>query len=137
MIVFFSTLLAQQTNLGGFEPPGGQTTFVPDDLSSTEGVLSTGQNLISFIITFLTIFAGLMFLYQFVRGALAWISAGGDQKKLSDARDMITQGVIGLVIIIAAYAIIGLISTVLGLDLLNPGEQLRQLVPTTGGGVTI
>jgi hypothetical protein len=93
--------------------------------------LNSGQALISYILTFLTIFAGLMFLYQFLRGALAWLSAGGDQKKVSDARDMITQGVIGLVIIIAAYSIIGLISTVLGLDLLNPAQLLLQLVPRT------
>lgn len=124
-----STLLAQNTNLGGFEPPGGRNNLTPSDLSSATGVLGTGQNLLSFIFTFLTIFAGLMFLYQFIRGALAWISAGGDSKKTSDARDMMTQGVIGLVIIIAAYAIIGLIGTVLGLDLLNPAQQLLQLVP--------
>jgi hypothetical protein len=126
-----STLLAQASFGGGFQPPGGRTSLVPSSLNSAEGVLNSGQALISYILTFLTIFAGLMFLYQFLRGALAWLSAGGDQKKVSDARDMITQGVIGLVIIIAAYSIIGLISTVLGLDLLNPAQLLLQLVPRT------
>lgn len=125
------TLLAQANFGNGFQPPGGETSLVPSDLSSPEGVLTTGQNLISYIFTFLTVFAGLMFLYQFIRGALAWLSSGGDSKKTADAREMITQGVIGLVIIVAAYSIIGLISTVLGLDLLNPGQQLLQLVPTT------
>ncbi|MBW7955134.1 hypothetical protein H3C66_00205 [Patescibacteria group bacterium] len=124
------TLLAQANLGGGFTPPGGEnTTFVPSNLDSAEGVFTTGSNLISYVFTFLTVFAGIMFLYQFIRGALAWISAGGDQKKISEARDMITQGVIGLVIVIAAYSIIGLISTVLGLDLLNPGQQLLELVP--------
>lgn len=123
-----STLLAQ-VNLGGFEPPGGRNNLTPTDLTSAEGVLGTGQSIISYIFTFLTVFAGLMFLYQFIRGALAWISAGGDSKKTSDAREMITQGVIGLVIVVAAYSIIGLVGTILGLDLLNPAQQLLQLVP--------
>lgn len=130
--MLINTLLAQANFGGGFKPPGGEnSTFVPADLTSGEGVLSTGQGIISFIITFMTIFAGIIFLYQFIRGALAWISAGGDQKKISDARDMITQGVIGLVVIVASYAIIGLISTVIGIDLLNPAQLLLQLVPTT------
>jgi len=123
--------LIAQANFGqGFQPPGGRNaTFVPVDLTSSVGVLSTGQNIISFILTFVTIFAGIIFLFQFLRGALAWISAGGEQKKISDARDMITQGVVGLVVIIASYAILGVISTVLGLDLLNPARVLLPLVP--------
>lgn len=132
--MLLSSLIAQANFGQGFQPPGGANgTFVPQNLNSAEGVLSTGQGIISFVVTFLTIFAGLMFLYQFLRGALAWISAGGDQKKISDARDMITQGVIGLVIIVASYAILGVISSVLGLDLLNPAQLLLQLVPRAGG----
>lgn len=135
--MIINALLAAANFGGGFQPPGGENaTFVPTDLTSGEGVLATGQNIISFAVTFMTIFAGIIFLYQFIRGALAWISAGGDAKKIADGREMITQGVIGLVIIIASYAILGVISTVLGLDLLNPAQLLLRLVPAASGGVT-
>jgi len=36
---------------------------------------------------------------------------------------------IGLVVIIAAYAIIGVVSTMLGIDILNPGKLLLELAP--------
>ena len=129
--MLLTTLLAQANFGGGIKPPGGDTSFVPKNLNSADDVLNTGQGLISFAITTLTIFAGILFLYQFIRGALGWITAGGDQKKISDARDQITQGVIGMVIIVAAYAIIGVISSVLGLDLLNPFQQIKNILPTT------
>lgn len=89
----------------------------------------TTANIISSIIGFLTIVAGLWFMIQFILGAVSWISAGGDKGKVQQAKDKITQAVIGLAIVVAAYAIAGLIGNILGLDFLNIGGALNLIDP--------
>ena len=60
---------------------------------------------------------------------ISWISAGGDSSKVADARMKIIQGVIGMIVIVASYAVIGLIGTIVGINILNPAQLLSQLVP--------
>ncbi len=60
------------------------------------------------------------FLFAFVYlllGAFNWITSGGDKAKLESARDMITQAVVGIIIVGAAWAIANLVGNFLGLDL--------------------
>jgi hypothetical protein len=89
----------------------------------------TTATIISNIIGFLTIVAGLWFLIQFMLGAVTWISAGGDKGKVKEAKDKITQSVIGLAIVVAAYAIAGLVSNILGLNFLDIGGALKLITP--------
>lgn len=92
-----------------------------------ETVGSTLNKGISTIIGFLTIVAALFFLFQFIIGGYQWIAAGGDKQQTTEARDKITNSLIGLIIIVIATAIVGIIGKVLGLDILNPGEVLQNL----------
>ncbi|MFA6171266.1 MAG: hypothetical protein WCW77_05885 [Patescibacteria group bacterium] len=48
---------------------------------------------------------GLVFLVLLVLGGFKWMMARGDEAKVTEARNQITQAVIGLTIILAAYAI--------------------------------
>ena len=89
----------------------------------------TAATIISNVIGFLTIVAGLWFLIQFMLAAVSWISAGGDKGKVTQAKDKLTQAVIGLAIVVAAYAIAGLVGSVLGLDFLNIGGALKLITP--------
>lgn len=97
------------------------------------GGISSGDPLeglelfISRIIGFLTVLAGIFFIVYFILGALSWITAGGDTSKIQKARDQIVQGVIGLIVIIGAYAVVGIIGSVIGIDILNPAAQLRTI----------
>ncbi len=50
-------------------------------------------------------FLGIVFLVLLLYAGFLWMTAQGDGKKVDKARDMITQAVIGLVIIVAAFAI--------------------------------
>jgi len=54
----------------------------------------------------------IMVLIFFVWGALEWISSGGDKGKVENARNRITQAVIGLIILVGSYAIIGFIGEI-------------------------
>lgn len=94
----------------------------------------TIATIISNIVGFLTIVAGLWFLIQFMLGAVSWISAGGDKGKVKEAKDKITQSVIGLAIVVAAYAIAGLVGRILGLNFLDIGTALNLINP--GGAAT-
>jgi amino acid transporter len=98
--------------------------------STTEaGALSNFELLISNIIGFLTTLAAIFFVVYFFMGAFSWVTSGGDKGKTEKARDQITQGVLGLVLIIAAYAIIGLVGSIIGLKLLQPAALIKDLIP--------
>lgn len=100
----------------------------------------------SVILGALTALGGLMVFLELVLGALSWISAAGDKANLEKARNQITNAVIGLVIIVASWAIVYLIGAILGIDILNPQKILPRLSPdyvappktgtstTSGGG---
>lgn len=48
---------------------------------------------------------GVVFLILMIVAGFNWMTAGGDEEKISKARDTIREAIIGLVIVIAAYAI--------------------------------
>jgi hypothetical protein len=85
------------------------------------------NKVLSGIIGFLTVCAGLWFGIQMILGGYDWINSGGDKGKLETARNKIVYAIIGMVIVVAAYIIIGLIATLLGINILNPGEIISTL----------
>lgn len=54
----------------------------------------------------------IVFFFILVQGGIKWITSNGDEKKLTIARSQITNGIIGLVIILSSWAILNLISTI-------------------------
>ena len=113
-------------SLGGFKPVSDIYNVGSDDDTK---VLENLENFISAIIGVITVFAALYFIINFLMGAIGWISAGGDSGKISSARDRMVHGVIGLVVVVAAYGLIGLIGTIVGIDILNPKVMLNEIVP--------
>jgi hypothetical protein len=94
------------------------------------GAGGTFANVLSAIIGFLTLMAGLYFIFLLISGGLAWMSAGGDKGKLASARGTIFSGVIGLAIVVAAIFIVQLIGGLIGLtDVLDPVGALLRLGP--------
>ncbi len=89
------------------------------------------ESILSNTIGFLTILAGLFFLVYFIVAGITWITAGGDAKKAEDARSRMTNGVIGLVIVVASYSIVFIIGQVLGIDVLNLGSAIIRIGPSS------
>jgi hypothetical protein len=52
-------------------------------------------------------------------GGLRWVMSEGDEKAVTAARNQITNALIGLAIVFAAFAIMKLIETVFGIKLLS------------------
>ncbi len=67
----------------------------------------------------LVIVGGLAFLIYFIIGGLQWITSGGDKAKVEQAQKQITNALTGLIILVASFAIVSLISEFLKIDLLN------------------
>ena len=49
-------------------------------------------------------------LVFFIWGAIEWITSGGDKGKLESARNRITQAVIGLIILVSSFVILGFVN---------------------------
>lgn len=70
------------------------------------------------VLLFLAYFvAGLAFFANLLIGGIQWISAGGDPKNVAAARTRITNSIIGLIIVVAAFAITLIVGAVLGLNI--------------------
>jgi hypothetical protein len=127
----FIQLARQSFNLlgqfgNGFIPPV-DNVYTKD--AAGEGVVNVVAKGISNLIGVLTVVGGLFFIINFFMGALGWITAGEDTGKVEKARTRITHAAIGLVLVVAAYGIVGLVGNVIGLDILNIGDALKALNP--------
>lgn len=119
-------LLAQEVRLGTFTPPSD--VLAPADLATGAGATSKLESIISQVIGLLTVLGGIILIVYFIVAALNWISAAGDTGKIEKARNQMIQAISGMVILVAAYGLIGIISNFLGLSLLNPGNAILNIV---------
>ena len=70
-------------------------------ISSTKTLPEILGNIINVVLGFL----GIVFLVLLLYAGFMWMTAQGDEKKVDKARTMISQSIIGLIIIVAAFAI--------------------------------
>lgn len=75
------------------------------------------------------IVAGLAALAFLIIGGLQYITSGGDKLAASSARDKITFAIIGLAIVVGAYAIAKVLEVVFGVSIVSgitwPGAQVK------------
>lgn len=114
-IVFLTTtapVAAQEANITGFD-----TSQIP---------FTNLGKLMSNALALLFFFAGLLTFFFIVVGGIQWITAGGDAKAAQAARDRITAAVVGLIVVVAAFAITLILGQVFGINLFNfqfPGTE--------------
>ncbi len=100
---------------GGFQGPVGGPLSNPQG-----GAIAIFTKFLSATIGFLTIVAILWFLFLLITGSIGIMTAGGDKASLENSRKKITNGIIGLILVIAATFILNLIGTLIGIpDILN------------------
>lgn len=75
--------------------------------------------LISKLIALVFIVAAIIFFFMLVIGGIQWMLSGGDKAATEAARGRITAALIGLIIVFAAWAIMKLIETFLGITILG------------------
>lgn len=120
MFKLINTIHAADIDIGK-----GVTGTGPFQVVMDEGATQTQLGeLLSNLITTITVVGSLAFVVYFTIGGLKWIIAGGDKTKVSEAQTQMTQSAIGLIVIVVSFFIIGIVGAVLGLDILNPFKSL-------------
>ena len=91
-----NNLLSQVINIGA-----------PEQFQNLENIDFNG--LVEIAIAFVIIVAALAFFFILILGGIRWITSGGDKGKVESARSQITAGLIGLVVVFSAWAILNII----------------------------
>lgn len=90
--------------------PQGQ--FTPLNQVTIEGLISAAINIILIV-------ASILFVFSLITGGIKFILSLGKSDKFDEAKRQIVNALIGIVIVFAAWASMGLISQFFGIDLLN------------------
>jgi hypothetical protein len=80
---------------------GTESKFTNIGLGKDDDLKGTIADIINIVLGFLGIVAVIIIL----AGGFKWMTAAGNEDKVAEARQMITGGIIGLVIVFAAWAI--------------------------------
>jgi hypothetical protein len=82
------------------------------------------QQAITVGITLLLIVGGVIFFFMLLIGGVQWITSSGDKAAVEAARGRIMHALIGIFVLFAVFAIVNLIGSLFGLNL------LRITIPT-------
>lgn len=101
------TASAQTTSGGGSNP------VAPPDYGLTATAQSAGLptgnvNLIKLVATFVNIilsFLGIILVILIIYGGFLWMTSAGDEQKITKAKKILGNAIVGLVIILISYAI--------------------------------
>ncbi len=103
-----TTTTTTTTTGNGLTVSGGanaaQGTEVPTELTGTTGVITSIVNLLLFV-------AGAVAVVMIIIGGIRYVTSNGDQAHVKAAKDTIMYSIIGLVVAILAYAIVGFVTT--------------------------
>lgn len=114
------------TDIGSIQPV--TTARAPKSMDAA-GFTGSLETYMSDIIGIITILAALFFIVYAFLAAFEWVTAGGESGKIEKAKNRFIWGTLGLVLIVASYAIVGLIGSLIGISILSPGEMIQQIVP--------
>ncbi|KKP59289.1 MAG: hypothetical protein UR54_C0029G0010 [Candidatus Roizmanbacteria bacterium GW2011_GWA2_34_18] len=85
---------------------------------------------LTFIIRFFFIVAGLIALLYLLLGAVAWITSGGNKESVDKAREKIQAALVGLILIFVVLALIAVIENIFFLP--NQGLGLTKPIVFPG-----
>lgn len=77
------------------------------------------QKLIPSIIGVAFVIGVIIFVFMLIAGAIQWIASGGDKTALEGARGKITNAIVGIVILFSVFALIKIIESFFGINILT------------------
>ena len=96
----------------------------PDDIPALFGSLFSG------IIGVMLFGATIWTFFQLLLGGISWISSGGDKGKTEEARNRLTNAIIGLGIVFAAWSIYIIILNFLGISPIGLSGKIEFNLPS-------
>lgn len=102
------------------------------DIANTVQFSSVDQIVIN-VINFIIVIAGIIFVVLFFVGAIRYLTGAGDEKQTQAAKRLLVDAIVGLILVLAAWAIATFIY-----KSLTKGTTAKISPPTKGlGGATI
>ena len=122
LIGFSATPLAALAQFGGSTTggttTGGTTTGGPPTVIPTSTITSTSA-FWQLLCTGVLWFFGIVIIIAFVMllvAAVTFMTAGGNEEKVNQARSMLTYGIIGIAVALLARAILQVVASLFGID---------------------
>lgn len=100
-----------------------QENVVPQAIRPINNAVTIVRGIVQFILI-VAFIASFVFL---LIGGVRWILAGGDEKAVAGARGTITAALIGLVIVLVAYAIIRLVEIFFNVNIVTTGVTIPTI----------
>lgn len=97
---------ALAVELGGLEETATKANIKGDIVNPTDAVTQIIQWVLSFV--------GVIFLILMIYGGFVWMTSNGNQESIQKAQQIIGSAVLGLVIVLSAYAITVFMGTTFG-----------------------
>ncbi len=105
LILFFSFSVFSAVNAGNLSSAFGDNFKKTASKAGYDDSKTDPLVMVSSIIQIALSLLGVIFLILVIYGGFLWMTAAGDEGKVDSAKKIITAAVIGLVIILSAYAI--------------------------------
>jgi len=100
-------------------PEEFETGSLISDLSNPNQVKETVGLLVSRLLQFSIIIAGLFFLVRLISSGYQYMTSAGDSGKMQNATKELTNALVGLIIVICAYFIAQILEVVFGINILK------------------
>lgn len=96
---------------------GSFSVNIGDETKSRVAINTDLGSFVSKSVSAVILVAGLATFMYLLYGGIQWISSGGDKGKIEEARNKITNGIIGLAIVASAWAVYLLVDYFFGIGL--------------------
>lgn len=131
-LLFFSLASVQQVHAFGLlndkvvnEKIGQQEEAFRESAGYEVATTQTVPQIVAMVIKAFIGLLGIIFVVLIVYSGYNWMTAGGDETKITKAKNTISRAVIGLIILLAAYSITYFVFS-----------NLDSVVDSDGGGMT-
>jgi amino acid transporter len=107
----FNNALAATNTLSGLDKTANKVDPYKEQVGEdvTEFIQTkTGQ-----IIGIVLAFVGIIFLVLMIYAGVSWMTSGGNQEKVTKAKNLIVHSIIGLILVLAAYATVAFVGNLL------------------------
>jgi len=110
------------------------SVLAASELQVDEGTLEfeipTFGEILTFIIRFFFVMAGVAALIYLLLGAFTWITSGGNKESVEKARDKIQAAIVGIILIVIVVAILATLEQVVFSGKLCFGLTCPMSIPT-------
>lgn len=101
------------------------------NLSGTLGNFSNLNSTLTTLFRFVIGLAGIIFLVLFLVGGVQYLTAAGNEEQTGKAKRLLVDAIVGLIIVLSAFAIGNFILARLGLNVSTQNQSTTNTIETT------